>query len=906
MKVFKPGKLGVLSRCFEHERKFFFGVSALAFVPLELAGEIMLSEIEMWKFTAKRLGSEGALDSAVPKLRAEFLVNGTAYVPGGQAQPAFAVRAEVGPITKDLRVSGDRFWLGSRASEAIPITEMPLRWTQAYGGPDFARNPHGKGEVEVEIGSAKARPLPNLEAPRALMTSPRDRPEPANMGALDISWPQRAAMAGTHDQHWLKNLFPGFAKDIDWGIHNAAPLDQQHEGAWSGGDAYRFLNLHPDKPTLEGTLPHLRARAFVTRSHRLGDPRPSFADQKATARRPPPQLEEVPLKLLTLWFFPDAERAVMIWSGSTQIAEEDGADISQLLLAAEHPDQPKPISHYVKVVADRLDDESGAIAAMRDHELLPKGLGRLPDEPPDEDKELSALEGLGRQNLHRRFETETQKARDIVAGHGLDPDEHGPLMPEAPMAQPTLDELPDLIAKIKQDAEEQQAALKAQADAEIAETMEEVDAAGIDGFTRETLQEELDDKPSGPPTWTAAAQMAVLDGLAMDARSKGTIIDEIEDMVRDKAMMAQWLEAERNMVAAYRKAAHVQAPAPRLDEDLCEPTRARVREAVAAGEDFGTLNFTGADLRGMDLRGANLRRAFFESVDLSGADLRGANLDEAVLAHASLHNTRFEGASMREVNLGKADLNGTKLDDADLEKAELTEAKFHGANLQRAKLTGATLRKIELHDVDARGVIGDQLIWMDAVIDTVDFSEAQLPTNTFLKADLRGSIFDKANLLSTTFLSCDARAVHFLGANLNNARFVEECNLDAAQLAEATLQGANLRGTSLIGASFRKANLDDADLCECDMVGAQLYQVVARRTRFEVSDLSNAELMSANLMNASLARAKIYGADLRGANLFGADMARVRSDSAVQLDEATLVKVRIYPRHENVDPEASS
>ncbi len=906
MKVFKPGKLGVLSRCFEHERKFLFGVSALAFIPLELAGEIMLSEIEMWKFTAKRLGTEGALDSAVPKVRAEFLLNGTAYVPGGQPQPAFAVRAQVGQLTKDLRVSGDRYWLGSRVSEAIPISQMPLRWTQAYGGPQFARNPLGKGEVEVEIGNAKARPLPNLEAPRALMTSPRDRPEPAGMGAVDISWPQRAAMAGTHDQHWLQNLFPGFAKDIDWGIHNAAPRDQQQEDVWAGGDPYQFLNLHPTKPTLEGTLPQLRARAFITRSHRRGEPRPSFAEQKAIARRAPPQLEEVPLELRTLWFFPDAERAVMIWSGLTQIAEEDGADISQLVLAAEHSERAKPVSHYVRVVAQRLDEKSGAIAAMREHELLPDGLGQLPDQPPDEDKELSALEGLGRQNLHRRFEAETQKARDIVAGHGLDPDEHGPRMPEPLQPDPTLDELPDLIAKVNRDAQEQQAALQAQVDAEIAETMAEVDAAGIENFTRETLQEELNDKPTGPPTWTAAAQMAVLDGLAMDARSKGSIIDEIEDMVRDKAMIAQWQEAERNMVAAYRKAAHFQAPAPRMPEELCEATRARVREAVDADEDFGTLNFTGADLRGMDLRGANLARAFFESADLSGADLRGSNLDQAVLAHATLHNTRFEGASMREANLGKADLNGTKLDEADLHQAEFTEAVLKGASLQRANLTGATLRKIELHKVNARGMIGEQLAWMDAVIDTVDFSEAQLPTNAFLKVDLRGSVFDGASLVSSTFLSCDARSVHFLGANLRNARFVEECQLDGAQLSEAQLQGANLRGTSLVGASFRKANLDDADLCECNMVDAQLYQVVARRTRFEVSDLSNAELMSANLMNASLARARIYGADLRGANLFGADMARVRSDPAVKLDEAILVKVRIYPRHEEPKPEVAS
>ena len=83
-----------------------------------------------------------------------------------------------------------------------------------------------------------------------------------------------------------------------------------------------------------------------------------------------------------------------------------------------------------------------------------------------------------------------------------------------------------------------------------------------------------------------------------------------------------------------------------------------------------------------------------------------------------------------------------------------------------------------------------------------------------------------------------------------------------------------------------------------------LYQAVARRTRFDVSDMRDANLMSANLMHASFARATIRGMDLRGANLYGADMARVRTDPTVKLDEALLTKVRIHPRH--VTQEAES
>ena len=37
--------------------------------------------------------------------------------------------------------------------------------------------------------------------------------------------------------------------------------------------------------------------------------------------------------------------------------------------------------------------------------------------------------------------------------------------------------------------------------------------------------------------------------------------------------------------------------------------------------------------------------------------------------------------------------------------------------------------------------------------------------------------------------------------------------------------------------------------------------------------------------------------DLRGTNLYGADMARVRSDAHVRLQDAVLVKVRVHPLH---------
>ena len=60
----------------------------------------------------------------------------------------------------------------------------------------------------------------------------------------------------------------------------------------------------------------------------------------------------------------------------------------------------------------------------------------------------------------------------------------------------------------------------------------------------------------------------------------------------------------------------------------------------------------------------------------------------------------------------------------------------------------------------------------------------------------------------------------------------------------------------------------------------------------------DASLVAANLMQASSLAATIRGADLRGTNLYGADMARVRTDDRVRLDQANLARVRVLPRHQ--------
>jgi uncharacterized protein YjbI with pentapeptide repeats len=886
LKVIKPGKLSVLTRCFEHQRRFYYGVSVLAFVPFG-GPTTLLSEVGMWTFVAQVLGKDAALDVGIPKTRAEYIVAGAAHSPGGQPIDRLAVRARVGPSEKIIHVYGDRFWQGTRSTAPRPFTTMPLDWEHAYGGPDFASNPRGKGIAPTVIEGVEIIPLANLEHPDAA----RQRVPPSvSFMPVDIAWPQRQKLAGTHDQHWLENLFPGFARDIDWTIFNIASRDQQIEArAWAPGERFEFEHMHPSKPLVRGEVPRLRARALITRKQA------GIGPDEPEQWHPP---EDVHLAPQTLWLFPEVEQAIVIYQGSTEITTDDGADIVHLIVAAEHEGRPKPIEHYANVLAGRLDKERAAINALRDVDLLPEDLESVVETHDAEQRELNAIEGLLQQNMYRKNLAEAEKARALVVSYGLDPDVHGPKIPEPPPPPLKPDEVPAAVEKLVAAAKQQEADARALAEREQLRVDALVDAQKIEGFTSETVREETKRTPVGPPEFTVAGMLALLEKIAVDCRAKGIDAYEVEAMLVDQELHAQWKLGEDQAREGYRLTAHMQNPAPPMDPELLALARERVRQAIANKEDFSTINLTGADLSDMDLRDADLSGAFFESVRFDGADLRGAKLVGAVLAHGSLCDVRLDGADLCKANLGKAKLHRANFSDANLNEAKLGGADFNEAILHRARLDGADLHGTSFIGADATGVLGDKLILVETKLAGTKLAGAKLVQATFLRLELAEADFSGAQLDNCMFLTCKLQRANFYEADIRGSRFVERCELEEAVFTGAQMQRCNFRDTKMRGVDLRKANLDDADLTGADLRQAKCYQVVARQTRFDKADLSQAEFISANLMNASFTNAIIASADFRGANLYAADLARIRNDGQARFDDALLTKVRVYPRHQ--------
>ncbi len=132
----------------------------------------------------------------MPKIRGELLITGHAYPRGGE-KPACSVRARLGSIDKTLYVVGNRYWKGGAPSDPQPFSKIAISYENAFGGAGYAENPVGKGSTPTQTDAGELHFLPNLEDPKHLLRSPKERPAlPSGFGPYDLTWPQRNSEAG--------------------------------------------------------------------------------------------------------------------------------------------------------------------------------------------------------------------------------------------------------------------------------------------------------------------------------------------------------------------------------------------------------------------------------------------------------------------------------------------------------------------------------------------------------------------------------------------------------------------------------------------------------------------------------------------------------------------------------------
>lgn len=194
-------------------------------------------------------------DISLMKPGTDVLLIGHAYAPDGRSTTQVDVSLRVGPISKRVRVFGDRVWrMGVTMSRPAAFSTMPLVWERAYGGIDDRRR-RIRAEPRNPVGTGFRAPdgddpseefwLPNLEDPAHLISGWRHNPPPACFAPVAAHWEPRSTYAGTYDERWEKERAPFLPADFDPRFFQIAPPDQVAMGHLEGGETIEVQGASP-------------------------------------------------------------------------------------------------------------------------------------------------------------------------------------------------------------------------------------------------------------------------------------------------------------------------------------------------------------------------------------------------------------------------------------------------------------------------------------------------------------------------------------------------------------------------------------------------------------------------------------------------------------------------------------
>lgn len=282
-------------------------------------GRTALAEEQLAPLIAPEYRGEPGLSSlrhdaelVAQKPTTDILVNGHAHAPGGRPSANFTASLRVASVHKTLRVRGDRHWedgaFGGKASQAEPLSRIPLTYERAFGGHDRAtddprqhridlRNPVGCG-LATAAGGRVGTTWPNFEYPNGNL----EKAGPAGFGAIDGHWSPRRELMGTYDAAWQATRLPLLPTDWDPQSLQCAPADQRPAQHLRGGEPVELVNLSAEG-LLRFDLPRVHL-AFTTRIDG--------------------RFEEHRAQLSTVTIEPDLRRLLMVWT--TSLACRNDAD----------------------------------------------------------------------------------------------------------------------------------------------------------------------------------------------------------------------------------------------------------------------------------------------------------------------------------------------------------------------------------------------------------------------------------------------------------------------------------------------------------------------------------------------------------------------------------------------------
>ena len=747
-------------------------------------------------------------DFAYFKPRADLLLKGTCFPQKGRAVAATQVTFQVGACSKTLAIIGDRTWSLLRGvSDPAPFSQMPLNYEYAFGGKEFPKNPLGKGYEKVITQNEKQiRPFPNIEFPDRLIKNPNAEHEPAGFGPIPQMWPQRMKKVGTFGKKWLKERWPWYPEDFDWGYFNCAPGDQQIEGYLQGDEALFFENLHPDVPHYHCQLPGIRVHVFLNELVRA----------KLVLR-------EVPMNLDTLWVDMDAEKLVLVWRGIATVRSEKLDEFNHFFVYSQAMHEPAHSLNRVRALLfdaiEKIRREEEEDFELEDEEeeeseLLQAGIDVAEEEDQGEEEDLEIEETDEDEDSQSTVQLEESGNEALpLSSHFPSNQSDMPLLGETSEVEvkSTTTSPQEMAVELELESEKDQQEIESMQDAlrqkgkEVPEALLALIATPptmVEDETEDDEETELEEIPDEPEPLN---HEEILDRISRKETLEGQDLSEMDLSAMDLSHM--------NLREAILQGAIL--------------IRANLNQADLTGASLGLSNLREADCQATNFSEADLTEVSFMGANLAGASLQGADLTMAGLRGANLFGIQGEGAIFEGADLSRADLQTANLSDADL-----TECRMHGTNFSKANLERATLE-----NAWGRGVVGDE-----ATLTKVKAAGGNFCEGSFKNIQGHESVWEGGQLYGCDFSGSNLKKAEFSSCYLGSAKF-NKTDLREACFDEAMLMNAKMIRVNLFGASLEKTNLTGVDLRESNLYEADLWDTVLECTNLEGANIRMTKLV---------------------------------------------------------------
>lgn len=674
------------------------------------------------------------------KPNSDILITGSCHSPNGQAlkQCPFAVR--IGNWSRQLQVFGDRYWVSTAGiasqTEPLPFKKKFIGPQNCFGGPGVNNNPGGKGASKTVRDGKEVWPLPNVEDPNALITSPRDRPFPALSSALPLMGDYRRKKLGSFNKHWLRNRWPAYPEDMDWSIFNAAHPHSQYPGYLKGDETIELYNLVEGHPYFSIQLPGEAIRVFLNSSDK--------------------GFYGISMSLDTLWIDTDNLELVLVWRGWTPVSEPDMPEVKEVLITSE----PLGAALETEVFYQQLIEQR----------VSEYGYNRDPLKPDiDESEEL--LDDEVASPLSQEENTEGKVDED--ANLEIELPKIDPELDAAFAAQNDGKTLSETLAEI------------------IAESAEPDEEPAEDSVDEEALKRQQIEQHIASKTSLAEYDFSGLDVTGLDFSNcdlRGAVFTE-QDLSHLCFINADLSDArfdncrldgctfslaclrECDFTASHAAAANFEGA---LLEDAifseCVLDDAKFNNSDCSGADFSA-----AHMNGSQWQNANLTRTDFSKSKLNHSDFTNAILENADFSDTTAIYALFNGADMTQLRAaGIGDFSG-----AQFHNTTLTEANFEGVRLLHSDFRNAHMPYCNLEKTNATAAIFDgamlrQARFCQTILDDASLRYCDLFEVTFEGAHIFGTDLSGANAYSSEFLDAQLDQVQLQGCNLRMTKLAKE------------------------------------------------------------------------------------------------------------------------------------